>query len=138
MKSERWKKQTIFHDSINGVEGNCMQACIASLFNIPLGDVPNFAAVKNWFKVLNDFVKDRGFYIYERHSQEGYLWIPRAYTLVAGQSSRGCKHLVIYKNGVLFHDPHPSNEGIKTVEDIWFLVPIDPAEFKREIHVSDS
>lgn len=32
--------------------------------------------------------------------------------MVSGLSSRGVEHIVIHKDGKLFHDPHPSNEGL--------------------------
>lgn len=35
----------------------------------------------------------------------------RPYT-VSGKSSRGVDHIVIYQDGKLLHDPHPSNEGL--------------------------
>ena len=39
---ERWVEQTILHDPEKKNYGNCMQACVASLLNIPLNDVPHF------------------------------------------------------------------------------------------------
>jgi hypothetical protein len=35
--------------------------------------------------------------------------------LASGKSSRGVDHIVIYQNGKLLHDPHPSGEGLKEV-----------------------
>lgn len=32
--------------------------------------------------------------------------------MVSGKSSRGVQHVVIYMNGKMIHDPHPSNEGL--------------------------
>jgi hypothetical protein len=30
-------------------------------------------------------------------------------------------HSVIYKNGVMVHDPHPSGEGLKEVQDYYMI-----------------
>lgn len=125
--NERWKKQDLFY--IEGVQqGNCMQACVASLFNIPMADVPNFAAEKQWFKSFREFICAKGYVINSRvKTADGELHVPTGLHLVSGKSSRGCEHMVIYKNGKLFHDPHPSNEGIEKVLEFWMLLPLDPA-----------
>ena len=34
------------------------------------------------------------------------------YYLVSGNTIRNIKHVCIYKNGKLFHDPHPSQQGL--------------------------
>jgi hypothetical protein len=36
--------------------------------------------------------------------------------MASGKSSRGIDHIVIYMNGKLYHDPHPSGEGLV---EIW-------------------
>lgn len=36
--------------------------------------------------------------------------------LVTGTSSRNIGHVVIYMNGELYHDPHPSNEGLVKID----------------------
>ncbi len=37
--------------------------------------------------------------------------------LVSGKSSRGVGHVVIYQNGKMIHDPHPSNEGLTEINE---------------------
>lgn len=32
--------------------------------------------------------------------------------MASGKSARGVDHIVIYMNGKLHHDPHPSNDGL--------------------------
>lgn len=46
------------------------------------------------------------------------------YYLVSGKSPRGIKHMCIYKNGILVHDPHPSKEGITDLTDFQELCKI--------------
>lgn len=41
---------------------------------------------------------------------------PNTPYLASGKSSRGIEHICIYMNGKLYHDPHPSGEGLT---DIW-------------------
>lgn len=37
---------------------------------------------------------------------------PDTFYTASGKSSRNLYHIVIYRNGKLFHDPHPSQEGL--------------------------
>lgn len=43
--------------------------------------------------------------------------------MASGMSSRGVQHVVIYMNGKLLHDPHPSNEGLLKVDYYTYLIP---------------
>lgn len=40
---------------------------------------------------------------------------------------RGVSHMVVYHDGKLAHDPHPSRAGILEVKRTWVLAPLDPA-----------
>lgn len=52
----------IYQNIVNKNHGNCMQAAIASLFEEPLENVPNFIELKNgWFSELCNFLKKRGY-----------------------------------------------------------------------------
>lgn len=50
------------------------------------------------------------------------------YYLVSGLSSRGVHHICIYQNGILAHDPHPTQEGIITEEYFECLEPINKTD----------
>jgi len=131
---ERWKKQDRFYDKATGVQGNCLKAVIASILDLPMADVPEFGESKQWRKDLYEFLDQYGFWLEERYkSADSELYVPKHMTMVCGPSSRGCQHIVIYKKGVLFHDPHPSGEGVLQVQELWFLIPKDPASAKSKV-----
>lgn len=127
------------------VHGNCYAACIASLMELPITEVPNvevFFHLDNsfWNEIMLTFINSKGwdigcddrFKVYhpELHYQlrgpadkDFDLWLNelkfellREYYLVSGQSSRGVNHICIYQNGRLVHDPHPTKEGILTFD----------------------
>ncbi len=50
--------------------------------------------------------------------------------LAGGMSSRGVSHVVVYMNGKLLHDPHPSNEGLVKIDNYRYLMPCNDAEGK--------
>ncbi len=42
-----YQKQTIFTDHEKGLYGNCLQACIANLLELPLSEVPHFVTAQD-------------------------------------------------------------------------------------------
>ncbi len=125
--SNRWKDQTSFYDPEVPGNGNCMQASVASLLNLPLEEVPHFAeggdAMTCWSK-FEDFLEARGFYSMRLLGNH----VPEVYYLASGRSSRGVNHMVVMKEGRLIHDPHPSREGVEKVDFIYVLIPIDASK----------
>lgn len=49
--------QTIFDQN----QGNCMQACVASIFDLKLEDVPNFINYRDWKSEFCDFFHRKGY-----------------------------------------------------------------------------
>lgn len=147
----RWVTQTRMHSE--DTKGNCTEACVASILNIPLEEVPDFHS--------NDYASNTGDNLsvhdyWERLSVHDY-WerfenflgshdvtvdfmlsvnvhtglrehtgpreIDNRIYLACGPGSRGVSHMVIYRNGSLFHDPHPSREGLQYVSYSIILYP---------------
>lgn len=121
-RGPRWIDQTILHGEATA--GNCMQAAVASLFGLSLADVPHFAADGDRCHLgLMNFAECHGFdLVYEGKatSRDGLY-------LACGQTERGTHHMVVYRDGALWHDPHPSRAGLAKLDFVYFLVPHDPA-----------
>jgi hypothetical protein len=107
--------QTILkNDEIN--KGNCLQASIASLFELSLDNVPHFAMYHEdeWSLKFTDFIYEQG-YLYEGYAPiseiKNYQGVNNHH-IVMGTSKRGYKHAVVYKNNELIHDPHPEGGGL--------------------------
>lgn len=109
--------QTIISAPEDPIPGNCLQAAVASLFDLPLDEVPHFALFDQWHQALN-------------------LWLGGAYGLIAvrsdarkrpgryllvGQSPRHAEwtHVVVAQNGRIAWDPHPDRSGL--VDQQWTL-----------------
>jgi hypothetical protein len=124
------QRQTIFSDDEKGTKGNCFTACIASIMDLPINEVPHFASYgQDWFKVFWEFLKDKPFEMNGTWSvqsmpnwKEEFNGID-GYVIVGGESPRGVKggHAVIYKNGEPFFDPHPSDDFIVEEQDIYLI-----------------
>jgi len=117
---------------VDGAQGNCFSACLASLFELPLDEVPNFwitggAGDDEWWGAVRDWLKPRGFGIMTlKLSSETHLELFEGLLIVSGQSRPGRYHATIWKDGVLVHDPSSHKPGI-TAENVDMLYPLDPA-----------
>ena len=124
-----------------GEFGNCMSACIASILDIPLRDIPNFTLYKDrWFPEMRNWLIARGYepiYHYQIDridwdnfpacisGWENLEFLP--YYMHNGKSPRGYGHATVGYKGKMIHDPHPEGGGV-AVEDYCFLIKSRHAE----------
>jgi hypothetical protein len=119
-------KQTKFGD-----EGNCFAACVATLLECDINCVPFLGKDEDWNNYeekLNIFLKESYQILisWDEYDTEIYSdfinsRLENTYYIVSGKAARGFEHAVIYKNGMLAHDPHPDNTGIENISHIyWF------------------
>lgn len=84
-----------------GIErGNCLQACVASLLDLPIEQVPNFCEARQsgeWFEPFMGWLRERGWTaVYFKPpigSFEPYL--QEVYCIAMGPSPRGFWHATI-------------------------------------------
>jgi hypothetical protein len=115
-------RQTQLSDHARGVRGNCLRAAIASLLELEIEDVPAFEELSDgaWFPALLDFLRERGYGFDQMDATDE----PTGYVIACGDSPRGIYHAVIYRDGRLAHDPHPSGAGLVSVERYWLISPL--------------
>lgn len=123
-------RQTIFApDDGRQMPGNCLQAAMASLLDLPLEDVPHFVGDAwasggelKWWALWYEWCYDRGLELLPRAKPE-----PGEYYLGTGPSPRdpaNRQHVAVYLDGHLAHDPHPSDLGVVTVERVYVVRPL--------------
>jgi hypothetical protein len=122
-----------------GLRGNCQSACLATLLGIPLSEVPNWAAMEGndqlKFDAMRSWLRAIGWDLMTVERGGMDAWPPRFGAFIAGgKSARGIDHAVIYRDGELWHDPHPDRTGIKSVETIDNLYPLNPYWFRLPDH----
>lgn len=114
-------KQSKLYSPEGAHAGNCLAACLASLFDTPLWMIPPFdemfirgdyrERMQAWAKRVHG-----GRLVWtDDHAVEK---MPEFY-IANGPSPCGVHHSVIYSNGAMVHDPHPSDAGITAVEWTW-------------------
>lgn len=137
-----------------GPFGNCFAACVASLLEVPIEEVPNFmlglptwdpedpGARSDWsrafFAGVNNWLAPRGLFYFEISTPGGIpscvaeaihlsaLWVG------AGEVDGGTHHAVVMHGPRMVHDPHPRRAGVTQVDTIGLLVPLDPARLAAE------
>lgn len=121
--------------------GNCTEACVASILEIPLSKVPDIQLLAEerdvwWGQALIDLFRDRGWglvlcNVHGWPRQERARLAPQGHVIAGGPSPRARPdeedhpgHSVVYKDGELAHDPHPSREGLAgPPTEFWIPVP---------------
>jgi hypothetical protein len=114
--------QTRLHNSEKSNErGNCFPTVIACLMGYESPEdviqiQEYYKGVEeeedhNWIDVLMQWLNERN---YDWYGLEGHQFDDSFY-LVTGRTERGTVHVCIYKNGKLYHDPHPSGKGLTEI-----------------------
>lgn len=111
--------------------GNCLQACIASLFELPLDEVPHFVHLRDdWMSLLQEWLHERGFYVVRCDAEERRADL-HGYSLMFGKSPRGdFQHMVVALAGELIHDPHPTRAGLDDIKGYYLFASLDVARGK--------
>ena len=124
--------------------GNCFAACVATALGKPLKDIPHFvewgqqfhngkvhdqddADRKHWWAMFLGYTFALGLMPEKRDTIDDSE--PGEILFVAGLSPRGIMHQVLYRDGQLWHDPHPSRAGLASIDEdeIFSLRPVPDA-----------
>ena len=127
------KQQVLYQDEPR-IYGDCMRACVASILELPINEVPHFlevakGSIYEFYNLIEEFLLERGYEAYWQHSLI-YHWrpgLPDCYHIISGPSPRypGVGHAVVGLNGSPVFDPHPDNTMLAGTPDQWrfsFLV----------------
>lgn len=100
------RQMAIFDERGDNVQrGDCLTACIASLFELPIDDVPFFVDMENWWGEYNNWLHDRGLQLGQvrlstvdddptrlnGHPTEGIYWIATVKSPRSKARCNGCK-----------------------------------------------
>lgn len=119
-------KQKFRHDPANGVYGDCARAAVASIFEMPLDDVPHFydkdASDIDGKIAFTNFLLERGLRPISVPFPgaipiEDILGTmrrlnPDVHYLLTGTSRSGVNHVVVCKDDQIIHDPSLDDSGI--------------------------
>lgn len=108
--------------------GDCLRACVASLFEQDAGNVPNFVLYEDWWDMLIAYCKADGrFYPFSEATREDGWTLPHGaperYAIALGKTALGSPHGVVTFSGQIIHDPHPDRPGLREIEGWIVFVP---------------
>jgi len=117
----------VYQTIVDQKKGNCMQAVIASLFELELEEVPPFIEYgERWYEVFDQFLKERNceFAYFNKGKKETIDFMRKLaafdggingffYGVVASQTFPDTTHaVVIDKDLNIIHDPNPNQKAL--------------------------
>ena len=114
--------QTILLGDPSGERGNCFAACIASILELPIEQVPNFCNHDDWRLRTNEWLSLRGLayldvnLVGDARDELVRFW---GYHVISGDGPRGVRHAVVGLRGEIVWDPHPTRAGLLDGPEAW-------------------
>ena len=121
--------QTTFEGRVGLGAGNCHSACLASVFELVIQDVPNFMETVNDDErhiQEHEWLRAKGFTclcVSSTPETDAYLGLHIA---IGPNARNGTMHSCVYWGNELLHDPNPAGGGLAEVEYRYVLVPLSP------------
>jgi hypothetical protein len=135
----------IYQTIRNFENGNCMQACVASLLELPISSIPNFMenGEEKYLENRDKWCESVGLFIIALELKDDAVdYFKNAYGIAlidSPRSDNGKKHAVIVKGTRVVHDPYSTIEtiGYKYDGNVEYLIITDAQKFYRweEDHV---
>lgn len=119
-----------------GLKGNCFMACVASITEIPLEELPNLyddadQMGESWWEVTVQALTERGWIICWYDTDGDSLLTPPGWAIANGLSPRGTlsdktderiRHSVVVFDGEMNHDPHPDCTWLDGPADGYYIM----------------
>jgi hypothetical protein len=89
-------------------DGNCMEACVASILEIPIANVAKIASTDdtNWWAGFCKWLAGRG--LKAAWANIADTAVPGGYAIIGARSPRAdVLHAVVALDGIIVWDPHP-------------------------------
>jgi len=118
----------VFQTIYGHPDGNCFAACVASILEMELEDVPNFCGDyrDKWTYELNKWLLQFGLGALTVEFQDE-IPIKHGYCCAGGKGPTGIMHSVVMKDMKMIHNPHEGWDAFeKGPVDYTFFVILDP------------
>jgi hypothetical protein len=123
------------NQTIRGNCGNCHAACVASILELPLEQMPDHFLSEDgevdarWLDIWNEFLRPRNLHMVWYEARAGR--VPRGYAIAGMLNADGSHHAVVFHDGVQVHDP--LGGGANGPVDYWYVLTVlDPSRGTRE------
>ena len=125
----------LFQTRFGKIHGNCYQACLASILELPLVDVPDFCNQyinEEWLTEVIKWTQETCdlSYISVDWTKTAEIWLKDCWHIMNGKSPRGnFVHSVVGYSGKMVHDPYPSGDGLETIDNVDIFIAKNPASY---------
>lgn len=112
-------------------DSDCFPACLASILELSLADVPHYKERDEWIESYRAFLEPYGLSI-EMFASEKRS--PRGYCIVSLWKSRGDSHACVMKDGEIVHDPATQDltwAKSAAVRKYYVLTALDAVKWRR-------
>lgn len=101
-----------------GQRGNCLAACLASIFEVEISEVPPLEelAPGEWKVAMAVWAEANGKRLIKKQPGD---YAPGVHYIAVGLSDRGNRHATVALDGSIVHDPHADRMGLETFEYIF-------------------
>ena len=122
--------------------GDCMRACVASIFELPIEEVPNFNEPdqSHFERKLDAWGTSVGLTVVDIsvENDDTKVLLKDCWLIACGRSPRGKtknnRHAVVWRNGRMVHDPHPDQRGIRgNPETYTIFIVTDPSKYRKRL-----
>ena len=111
-------------------DGNCFAACVASILELSLDEVPDFRG-DDWFEQWQEWLAARNLYLVYLGLPGYESWKPKGYSIANGLCG-GVRHALVCYDGEVVWNPHPRrDEWNGAIEDVTLFVALDPSRTAR-------
>lgn len=117
--------QKYLKGNAEGISGDCLRACVASILELPLEEVPHFVEEhQNGILAMHDWLFTRGI---DCLALKGHYDVSThvIFTGLSPRSTHG-RHAVVGLAGEIVHDPHPDRTGLRGLaEHTYIFLPVE-------------
>lgn len=103
----------VYQTKDNPTDGNCLAACLASIFEDNIDDYPEVPNDHTWVRIMNGFLIERhGVYMFPVTSEDPHLYFKGYHLIIGDNKASDCTHCMVGKDGVLVFNPSRSGNEI--------------------------
>lgn len=106
--------------------GNCLMACVASILECSIDDLPDLGDETHdgtWWALMRGALRDRGYEPVYTDVDPEYLRPPGFHLVYGNIRGSSCGHVLVAKDGLIVHDPHPRRPGVERIHGWILLIP---------------
>ena len=104
--------------------GNCLAACVASILEKSIEEIPELVALDPKFDqlyALRGYLESLDMSLILLMRTMDYHPISNGWYIVSGPTVRGSSHACVYRYGMLKHDPYPGGKGVLELESFTII-----------------